>query len=181
MTTNKLINEDKISLEKKWDDMIPVSEYLTENVYSSAAQEHNSQPTSSDCVYYTKFDYTPVVDRSTTMLRALSDVSTAYTTAAIAPMVGDIIFHSANGKECVRIRSDGSVKLGEGISLDEASRTFWKRLQETGMFGQVVENDNDAIDTYSPAINQFVEFSLNRNKDQTQHNSNYERAMKVVR
>ena len=36
-------------------------------------------------------------------------------------------------KMVVTVRPDGTVKLGEGVTLDEASKAFWDQLQRMGM------------------------------------------------
>ena len=37
------------------------------------------------------------------------------------------------GKTIVTIHPDGTILLGEGVTVDEASRVFWKELQREGM------------------------------------------------
>lgn len=45
---------------------------------------------------------------------------------------GDLVFHADFGqgqREYVRIKPDGTVKIAEGVELDEAARAFWEAVE----------------------------------------------------
>lgn len=43
---------------------------------------------------------------------------------------GYVVFYNGESREIVRITKDGRVELGPGVSLDEATSTFWKGVEQ---------------------------------------------------